>query len=361
MILKIVLPELPVLGKTQHLTGTITFIRLLSPQPLTVEKLDLITGKTQEILRATAEHPHIQTFRYSPDGQRFVAVMGLMKNEQANTEIYIGDNNSGKLERLTDNNIYDGWPYWSPDGKRIAFMRGIIRGSGQFHVLDIESQQEQQFPAPSLQIEPWVNWLPDSQRLIVVAKAHLGGPNEKEVYGLAELNLHKNTVCWLYKGNGYIIIPRLSPDGRRLVCVVQSAHPFYNKSGEPERINRVHVLDINTKKLQTVDDGPDVLERDIWPVWSPCGKRLAWIRSNIKRQTSKLLVCNLITKKIWKSSLPEQAADGYSLAWSPDGKHLACVTHRQRKNYTLRVVTLTSGKSREMLSNESQIKCLYWR
>lgn len=347
--------------KTEPLTGMITFIRGNYPQPTSVHKIDLSTRRTLELLRATAERPYIQTFRYSPDGQRFVAVMGLMKNEQANTEIYIGDNNSGKLERLTNNNIYDGWPSWSPDGKRIAFMRGIIRGSGQFHVLDIESQQEQQFPAPSLQIEPWANWLPDSQRLIVVAKALLGGPNEKEVYGLAELNLHKNTVCWLYKGNGYIIIPRLSPDGRRLVCVVQSAHPFYNKSGEPERINRVHVLDINTKKLQTVDDGPDVLERDIWPIWSPDGKQLAWIRSNGKNRISKLLIHNLETGKSQEIALSEEAAGGYSLLWSPDGKHLASVTHQQRQNYTLRLLTPKSGKSTDVLNSKSQIKCLYWR
>ncbi len=157
------LPSLVLSQKAEHFAGTITFIRLPFPQPYTVEDLDLTTGKTRELLRATTERPFIRAFHYSPDGQRFVVVMGSIENELANTEIYMGDDTGGKLRRLTHNNIYDGYPAWSPDGKHIVFMRGI-RGSDRFRLLDLESQQEQQVREPGLQIHRWANWLPDSQR-----------------------------------------------------------------------------------------------------------------------------------------------------------------------------------------------------
>jgi len=347
--------------KTEPLTGMITFIRRNYPQPTSVHKIDLSTRRTLELLRGTDERPYIRFFRYSPDNHHFVVTMGSIENEQADTELYIGNDNNAQLERLTENSIFEGYPAWSTDGKRIVFVRGIRSASNRFWVIDLESKQEQQVPEPDIRIHRWADWLPDGQRLVVVAKANVNGSESKEVSGLAEIHLGKGTARWLYKGDVYILTPRFSKDRKRLTCIVQSRQPYYNKRNEPEHINRVHMLDLNTERIQTIDEGPGVFERDLWPVWSPDGKQLAWIRSNGKNRISKLLIHNLETGKSQEIALSEEAADGYSLLWSPDGKHLACVTHHQRQHYTVRVVTLKSGKSRTVLTSKSQIQCLYWR
>ena len=362
LVLITALPSLAVSGEGQHLVGTMTFTRLADfPQPDSVENLDLATGKTRELLRATTERPVIAAFRYSPDGQRFVVVMGSIENERANTEIYMGDDTGGKLRRLTDNNIYDGYPAWSPDSKRIVFMRGI-RGTGRFRVLHLESQQEWRVPEPGFTIHRWADWLPDGQHLLVVAKTHLDTLDNKEVSGLAKLNLDKGTARWLYKGDVTILTPRFSPDRTRIACVVPSPRDHFDPRREHQFVYRVYVMNLDLEKMQPIGDEPTGFERDLWPVWSPDGKRLAWIRSDKKNQICKVLIHNFEDNKLQNIRLPEDnPGGGYWLTWSPDGKHLACVTSQQPENYTLRVVTLKSGKSREVLTSKLQIQLLYWR
>ncbi len=287
--------------------------------------------------------------------------MGSIENERANTEIYMGDDTGGKLRRLTHNNIYDGYPAWSPDGKRIVFMRGI-RGTGRFRVLHLESQQEWRVSEPGLKIHRWADWLPDGQHLLVVAKTHLDTLDNKEVSGLAKLNLGKGTARWLYKGDVRILTPRFSPDGTRIACVVRSRrrHRLFRRQ-QREFVYRVYVLNLNVEKMQPIGDGPSGFERDLWPVWSPDGKRLAWMRLNKANRTYKVLIHNFEVNKLQNIRLPEDnPSGGYWLTWSPDGKYLACVTSQQRQSYTLRVVTLKSGKSREVLTSKAQIKLLYW-
>jgi Tol biopolymer transport system component len=341
--------------KNESPTGTISYIRLD-----TIQKIDLSTKRTVELLCCTEERPNIRTFRYAPDGHRFVVVMSSIDKEQANAELFIGDENTGQLKQLTKNNIFENYPAWSPDGKQIIFRRGIRNDSSRFWIINLESMQELQIYEPDFHIDRWADWLPDGQRLIVVAKTKTGASDHIELTGFAETNIVKGDARWLYKGDILILNPRFSPDRTRIACIVQSRKPYYNNRGEPEHINRVQILDLNTGTMSVIEDGPGTLERDLWPIWSPDGKKLAWIRTHGLKRTSSLLISNLKDRKPRKISVPEEAADGCTLLWSPDGKYMVVLTHQQRKNYTLRVIILESGKSREVLTSESQIQLLNW-
>ena len=354
MVLIMGLPDEVLCEETECFQGTITFIKLSHPQPYTVEMIDLPTGKTQQLVQATIDRPEIRDFCYSPDGTYFLLTMGSGDNWYANTEIYIGEEGGKKLKKLTDNNIYDGDTAWSPDSKRFAFTRGWGI-AGRVFVLDLESAQEQQVSAAGLEITRMPAWLSDSQRLVVISKTSDG------IWGFAEIDINRGVVRWLYKGEVSILAPCLSPDRRSLACIVQSRRPSFNWSYELEFMYRVNVLDLDTERIKPVDDGPEGFERDLWPIWSPDSKRLAWLRDDRKNQISKIVVHDPETKKSLKIALPERIADVYSLVWSPDGKHLAFVTQNQAPKYTLRVVTLDSGRYRNVVTTASQIQCLYWR
>jgi Tol biopolymer transport system component len=289
-------------------------------------------------------------------------MMGSFEDkEQANTELYIGHESSGQLKRLTENNIFEGFPVWSADSKQIVFVRGIIRKSNRFYVIDVESMQEKQVPEPNLKIRRGVDWLSDGKHLIVLARANIGTRKDREVSRLAVIHLNKGTARWLTKGGVSIVNPRLSPDRNKIVFVAQSRNPDFNWIRGREFITRVHVLDIDAVQMQPLGDSADEFELDIWPVWAPDGNRIAWIRINVKERTMQVLVYNLETKKLLKIRLPGEIRGPYSLLWSPDSEHLACVTYRQLQNYTLYVVTLNNNSNREVMNTKSQIQCLYWR
>ena len=73
----------------------------------------------------------------SPDGTRVAMILSF----QGNPELYVINIATGKWERLT-NTVYDveGQPTWSPDGREIAFVRGV--NSQQIWAIDLATKKE---------------------------------------------------------------------------------------------------------------------------------------------------------------------------------------------------------------------------
>lgn len=139
----------------------------------------------------------------SPDGTqllwRRIAPAGGKSVSGRNSEVFWMDLRTGAQKNLTDHQSYDGWPAWSPDGKRIAFASN--RANTAFEAFDI-----------------------------YVAEA--GGSNPTRV-----------TFGDGIDGSGSWAKPSFSADGRRILCtrsVGTSVDIFVitlNAPGDPPREN----------------------------------------------------------------------------------------------------------------------------
>ena len=92
--------------------------------------IDLVTHRI-----ATLISGGVNTFpNLSPDGRRLVfrRMIG-----ESNSEIFIADADGAHVRNLTNHPAFDGWPAWSPDGRRIAFASN--RNSAyQIFVMDVD-------------------------------------------------------------------------------------------------------------------------------------------------------------------------------------------------------------------------------
>lgn len=78
------------------------------------------------------------TPRWSPDGRRIAFIRKVMGFAQRTGELFVMNANGTELQRLTHDDVNDSYPSWSPDGKKIGFQ-SQRSGRSEVHVIDLET------------------------------------------------------------------------------------------------------------------------------------------------------------------------------------------------------------------------------
>lgn len=160
-----------------------------------VETMNLDGSELHTVLELSFEQA-IWHGRVSPDG-RVVALTVMPEGEKPAVWLLSAD---GRRQTLVDN----GWlACWSPDSKRIAFVRGLER-PGKKHreslIIDVVSQQLRALPLPAT--DNVEDWSPDGTELTVSS----GNPDQ----------LFKRSDGETYPLRGLYLI---KPDGTRLAQI----------------------------------------------------------------------------------------------------------------------------------------------
>lgn len=77
--------------------------------------------------------------RWSPDGTKIAFIRYMAKGDMHSSELFIINADGTDPQRLTHNNVADGYPSWSPDGQYIAF-RSSRSGNREVYVIEVATR-----------------------------------------------------------------------------------------------------------------------------------------------------------------------------------------------------------------------------
>ena len=145
--------------------------------------------------------------------------IAFTRESDGNPEIYLVNPDSTNLVRLTNNNVIDDDPTWSPDGTRLAFVSQ--KQDGSFAIFTMNADGSNQTEVTSLTNSGFVRWRP---------------------------------LSW-------------SPDGKKIAF-----HDFSDVSGSMD----IFVVNVDGNGRQNLT--PDHTHLDLTPVWSPNGSKILFSR-----------------------------------------------------------------------------------
>ena len=158
--------------------------------------LDALSGEVRQVSPADL---HVYDFDWSPDGRSFVvtAAPGPGDNNWWIAQIYKIDIGKGSAMAIYKPQLQIAVPRWSPDGKSIAFIEGLMSDEG-FHGGDLFTvpasggKAVSRTPGRKTSLSS-VFWLAPDR---VVTTEYVGGGG-----AISELNLADNSVRTIWKGD----------------------------------------------------------------------------------------------------------------------------------------------------------------
>ena len=280
-------------------------ICLANPIPEVSEAFDLTDGETDG-------YP-----QWSPDGTRVAFVRG--PGSAYAGDIYVVNADGSGETRLTHGSDLNLFPAWSPDGTRIVFET-TRDGNPEIYVMDADGFNQTNLTQYA-DVDLWPSWSPDGTKIVFYRVRHLdlvpltsedaAAPRAVftnfEIYvmnadGTGQTDISSNLAKDTY--------PLWSPDGGKILF-----HTYRNSQWELFSMNP----DGSGQTNLTQDPGEDAQG-----AWSPDGSRIAYI---VFAANTEVYVMN--ADGSGQARLTNESGWDGGGTWSPDGTQIAFVSERE--------------------------------
>jgi Tol biopolymer transport system component len=173
------------------------------------------TAGSVRIVPLTADGGSKFAPRLSPDGERVAYSWTGPAND--NWDVYVKAIGQGTSPlRLTENKASDWGPVWSPDGRRITFVRELDTGAVIYTVPSFGGQERRLADVVG-RIHPSLSWSPDGDWLALSEKTSEQEP--AHIVRLSLATLQKEVLTFPPADSRGDLHPEISPDGRELAFV----------------------------------------------------------------------------------------------------------------------------------------------
>jgi Tol biopolymer transport system component len=146
---------------------------------------------------------------WSPDGRKIL----FGSKRDGNWEIYLMNADGSGLWNLTRHPATDNSAAWSPDGRKIAFIRSrrYALFDGEIYVMNADGSGLRGLTSEAAR-ESGVAWSPDGQKIAFSGWPRAGGNGEIYV-----MNADGSGLRNLTRSPGHDFAPAWSPDGRKII------------------------------------------------------------------------------------------------------------------------------------------------
>jgi TolB protein len=268
------------------------------------------------------------------------------------SDIYVLNADGSGRRRLTHSPQNDGDPVWSPDGRKIAFVR-VDGGLADIYVVNADGSGLRRLahaiaftPMPGGPGGGWrasPAWSPDGRRIAFVS-------NRRGNFDIFVVNADGDTgLRKLSRSPRNDYDPAWSPDGRAIAFQGRREPPPASERGTCplRRCERqeMYVVDANGGEVRRLTRD---WRFDAAPVWSPDGRKILFEH----RHHPDIWVMNADgsgRRNLTLSATQPFASDG-APAWSPDGRKILFLSNRGDGNWFEVYVMNADGSGKRKLT-----------
>jgi Tol biopolymer transport system component len=240
------------------LTGRIAFVSSRDGN----DEIYRMSASDKSLTRLTHNSALDETPAWSPNG----AKLAFVSNRAGNNEIYVMNSDGTNRVRLTNNPANDHAPAWSPDGSKIAFVSNrtntdeifVMKADGK-DVTQLTHKLPEQGCQNCISAEESPTWSPDSKKIAFLRRDTIFG------WAIDVMNADGTGLSRLINA-GFAARLSWGPTGK----IAFDPHQYDGGFKDYE----IWVVTVNGAVVTrlTNNDTPD----DRYPTWSPDGSKIAF-------------------------------------------------------------------------------------